>query len=275
MHRGYRRIVVAACGLALGGAAPPKEDSVGKAAAEQIEPTASASPDYAPYPHYNPDPCYQAKNHDAADLCAQWRTSIAAEKAAHEAGRATSWSIVATVLNILSLLAVAVALLFTRETNRIARDTSNAQLRPYVHAHLIEWKKRGHGGEFYIDFQVKFTNAGQTPAKELQLTAVTFFTENGADPPKVEMILEPTSQRQPLGPGCDILTAARSVPLDDLNEVWLGKKRLFIAGIAQYGDNLSSATRKTTCYYELRFGKVDGEFNWVWWDYAGSNNEAT
>ena len=272
MPRGYRLLVIA-LGLILCGAKPPQEHNQSQPTAQPAE-EAAAEP-YAPYSGYAPDPCYQAKSHDTADLCAQWRAAIAAEKAAHEARRATNWSIIATLLSAISLGAVAYALYLTVESNRIVGEASNAQLRPYVHANSIEWANRGHGGESYIDFQVKFTNAGHTPAKELQLSAVTFFTENGADPPKVEMILEPTSQSQPLGPGCSILTAARSVPLDELNEVWLGKKRLFIAGISQYGDNFSRVPRKTVCHYEIRLGKVDGQFNWVWWDYVGSNNEAT
>ena len=272
MLRGNWLFFIAA-GLVLCGAKPPQEQPNGQANTQPTEQAAAQA--YTPYSGYNPDPCYQAKNHDTADLCAQWRASVAAEKTAHEARRATNWTIVATLLSAMSLGAVAYALYLTVESNRIARDTSSAQLRPYIHASLIEWTKRGHGGESFIDFQVKFMNAGQTPAKDLQLAAVTFFTENGAEPPIVKMKLEPTSQKQPLGPGCDILTAARSIASDDLNEVWLGKKRLFIAGIAQYQDNFSSIMRKTLCHYELRLGKADGEFNWVWWDYAGSNNDAT
>ena len=213
-------------------------------------------------------PCLNPQSGTESDLCAQWKAADAAADSAWWAGFAGWFG----GLNFLGVLA-AIGLAF--HSNRIARDTSNAQLRPYVHGHLIEWQQRGGGGEFYIDFKVKFTNAGQTPAKELQLAAATFFTENGADPPKVQMILGPNLQMQPLGPGCDILTAASSVPFDDLNAVWLCKKRLFIAGIAQYKDNFSSVTRRTLCHYEIRLSKVDGEFNWVWWDYAGSNNEAT
>ena len=94
--RGYRLFVLA-LGLILCGAQPPKEQTQGKPSAHETEQPASKP--YAPYPGYNPDPCYQAKDHDTADLCAQWRAAIAAEKAAKEAGRSTDWSIFATFLS--------------------------------------------------------------------------------------------------------------------------------------------------------------------------------
>jgi hypothetical protein len=67
-------------------------------------PSASPAEEFAAYSGYDPDPCYHAKKHDAADLCAQWRASIAAEKAAHEARRSTNWSIVSTFLSALTIL---------------------------------------------------------------------------------------------------------------------------------------------------------------------------
>nr|GLK21708.1 hypothetical protein GCM10017606_25350 [Microbacterium terregens] len=49
------------------------------------------------------DACYRAEDHDTADLCAQWRAALAAEKAAHEARRATNWTIGATLASILAI----------------------------------------------------------------------------------------------------------------------------------------------------------------------------
>ncbi|MBO9498923.1 MAG: hypothetical protein J7496_13660 [Novosphingobium sp.] len=112
MLRGYRRFFVALAGLVLAAAHQPKEHAQTDSRAQQEQgapaPIASPSPPaeapYRPYPNYSPDPCYSAQNHDAADLCAQWRAAIAAEKAAQEAGRATSWGIFATFLSLATVL---------------------------------------------------------------------------------------------------------------------------------------------------------------------------
>ena len=127
MLRGNRLYIVA-LGLILCGAKPPQEQPQSQTSAQPAE-QATAEP-YAPYAGYDPDPCYQAKDHDAADLCAQWRASIAAEKAANEAGRATDWAIVATFLSAIGLGAIVVSLRQTNRSLRIAqRDRATATRR--------------------------------------------------------------------------------------------------------------------------------------------------
>lgn len=145
MPRGYRCVILAVVGwLTLCGAQPPKEQAQSRDSAAKATPTAQtpSSPaqflaidkgdNFTAYSGYNPDPCYKAKNHDAADLCAQWRAAIAAEKAAHEARRAGNWSIVATLLNAGGLIAVVVALLLTRSANRLSQREFLAVYGPKV-----------------------------------------------------------------------------------------------------------------------------------------------
>ena len=169
MLRGYRLLVIA-LGLVLCGAKPPQEQPKGQASAQPTE-QATANP-YAPYAGYNPDPCYQAKDHDTADLCAQWRAALAAEKAAKEAGRATDWSIFATLLSAVSLSAVAFALYLTVEANRIARDTAKRQLRAYMEVFETKIGIFPEDGEIII--QLTFQNCGQTPAYKLRLMSEGF-----------------------------------------------------------------------------------------------------
>jgi hypothetical protein len=240
-------------------------------------PTSTASPSskFTAYPGYNPDPCYHAEDHDAADLCAQWRASMAAENSAHESRRATTWSIVATILSALSFMAVAAALRLTIQSNAIARTTAHAQLRPYVHAYDIHWQARGTSGNQYFDFKVRFKNFGQTPASDLQLTIFGLLSENDADLHEVQLYLLPDSQKQPLGPTNEIMTSAYTVDDETLNAVWRGEKRLFIAGIVVYRDAFSDKPRETRCHYEIRMGKQDGQFNYAWWDIIGSHNSST
>lgn len=123
MLRGYRRVILAALGcLILCGAKPPTEQGDGGKRARSTAPapqnpatpsptpSATQAAQFSPYSGYNPDPCYHAKDHDAADLCAQWRASIAAEKAAHEARRSTLWSIIATFLSAATVVGLIVTI---------------------------------------------------------------------------------------------------------------------------------------------------------------------
>lgn len=88
----------------IGENVPVRQVGTNSASAVPVSPVES----FVPYRNYNPDPCYRSKSHDVSDLCAQWRGAIAAEKSAREARRATTWSIVATILS-----AIAVAGLIT------------------------------------------------------------------------------------------------------------------------------------------------------------------
>src|SRR5688500_299527 len=91
------RFLLMLLALISSGAANPQSQKPEQPQTQQQKPTAQPTPRYAPYPSWQADACYNAKDHNAAALCAQWRAAVAAEKAAHEARRATSWSIVATV----------------------------------------------------------------------------------------------------------------------------------------------------------------------------------
>ena len=147
MLRGYR-LYVLALGLILAGAQQPSKSTQGAGGTYQAQvspgasaaPTETTQPPYRPYPDYNPDPCYQAKNHDSADLCAQWRAAIAAEKAAHESRRATNWGIAATFLSFATLFGLIVTILQTqgalgeaRKGNRIAQRSNARATRHATH----------------------------------------------------------------------------------------------------------------------------------------------
>lgn len=154
MLRGYRLLFVAFAGLILAGAQQPSEHAKADNSAQQEQaspkqaasPTPPPEPPYRPYPKYNPDPCYRADNHDAADLCAQWRAAIAAEKAAHEARRATNWGIAAAGLSFATLVGLIVTILqtqgalgearkanlITQRTNALAEKSDKRRDRAYI-----------------------------------------------------------------------------------------------------------------------------------------------
>ncbi len=127
MLRGYRGVVFTAVGwISLCGAHPPAQQSAGPQSTEQPSPaaqspatptptpSASQTPKFTPYPGYDPDPCYNAGDKDAADLCAQWRAALAAEKAAHEARRANFFAIIAAALGLATVIGLIVTINQTR-----------------------------------------------------------------------------------------------------------------------------------------------------------------
>lgn len=175
MSRGYRFIIFAAVGwLALCGAKLSVEQPKSVVSTESSSsltnsatsparsPSTKAGHEFVAYPGYNPDPCYNAQEHDAADLCAQWRAAIAAEKAAHEARRATTWSIVAAILNTIGLFAVGYALYLNIEANRIARLAAIHDRRPFLSYN--ELKVNWADGRFH-GIGVGWINTGRSLAK--------------------------------------------------------------------------------------------------------------
>jgi len=126
MLRGYRGVFIAAFGwLTLAGAQPPNQQSQGPTKTEQPKQPPTPEQPFVAYGDLNAESCYRAKSHDAADLCAQWRAAIAAEKAAHEARRSTSWSIVATFLSAAAIMGLLVTIRQTKAALRIARHSAN------------------------------------------------------------------------------------------------------------------------------------------------------
>lgn len=143
MPRGYRSIILAAVGwLILANAQEPAKHAETKnggaqqsaATAPAPAPTEPTKPAYRAYSDRDSEACYNADDHDSADLCAQWRAAAAAEKAAHEARRATNWSIIATVLSALTLGGLIFSLLQTNGALGEARKGNKLSMRENVRA---------------------------------------------------------------------------------------------------------------------------------------------
>jgi hypothetical protein len=121
--------------LILAGATPPHEKRPASNTATQVQPPPAPISEYAPYPHPDSHKCYQSKNHDSADLCAQWRAAVAAEEAAYSAWWGNIVGGGAALLTLISLGFIFYALRQTerslkqtREANEIARLSN----RPWV-----------------------------------------------------------------------------------------------------------------------------------------------
>ncbi len=135
MFGSYRYAVAAIVGwLALSGASPPNQTHVaGKAKAKHAPaPQISESPTpepYAPYPRVDDPRCYQAANHDTADLCAQYRAAAAAEQTVRLGIWGNYIGAIGAVLSFVGTILVLIALAQTRKANRIAkRDYGAARL---------------------------------------------------------------------------------------------------------------------------------------------------
>lgn len=77
--------------------------SLAKTSSTDATVNVSVSP-YKAYPDPFADACYNVNDHEAADLCAQWRSMLSSEKSAKEAQRATNWAIVAAFLSAASFI---------------------------------------------------------------------------------------------------------------------------------------------------------------------------
>lgn len=118
MSRGCRYIFLAIAGLAIAGAQQPAEQTQAASRPQQAQttpkpttpPAQTAQPPYRPYTDRYSDACYNAQNHDTADLCAQWRAAIATEKAAKEARIATIAAIIGVVLSLATVVGLIVTI---------------------------------------------------------------------------------------------------------------------------------------------------------------------
>lgn len=254
MPRGYRLFVIT-LGLILAGAAPPKKEPVTQTAAHQVSPTQAPPADYSPYPDKQADSCYQAKDHDSADLCAQWRAAIAAEKASNAAWWGNLIGGVGAALSFASVILVIAALRQTERSlsaasaaNEIARDTAKSQLRAYVMAEdqfMIGFYRNGP-----TEFTVKLHNRGQTPAHNVRVWSVVGGTTENPDDFKVFRRPEPGFHQSAsvLGPGNFMLHSNDcQAPLsgDAYLSVVMGGVKFVFAGVISY-DDIFGKSHKTT-----------------------------
>lgn len=178
MRLGLVIVALFAAFLLLGASNPPSEQPE-QAKAQQAKPSALSTPKYAPYSNWRDEACYNAKDHDSADLCAQWRAAAAAEKAAAESERATTWSVIATILSGLALGALVVTLIQTERslrtaiaTNKITESAHRAWIRLGAKPNLVSRAGRD-GLHMRIDFLAE--NIGQMPATHFDLESGILF----------------------------------------------------------------------------------------------------
>ena len=275
------------------GASPPAKQEPKTATADKQSPSNASLPvsdEYKPYPDKYAEACYKASNHDSADLCAQWRAAIAAEKAAD----ATTWanwiSTAGTLLSFVSVILVLVALGQTRKANRLTmranaratrqaiqsaaetakaldiaernaktvEDTAYRQLRAYVvvrYAHYII-----QGADRPVKLHVMLENTGKTPAKNIRAVCTGVICETNAENfgelPSIDIyggVDVGSGAGHELNNNELILGGAR------LAEIEAGTQSIYVYGYAVYEDIFHNS-HKTTFLLESSLPTTNGRF---------------
>lgn len=197
---------------------------------------------YAAYPDKNAYECYYAKQHDSADLCAQWRAAIAAENSARWTFWAFAISFAGTALSGVALIGLLLSLQQTerslkeaKDGNDLARQTAKRQLRPYIYPSHAGFKLVA--GKPIITMSIK--NFGQTPALNKRGWIHTWVECYPLHDPLPE---PPTTFRMSssvVGPGADSeWEQPHGARLNDysITEIEAGRAALYVYGIERYTD---------------------------------------
>lgn len=171
-YRRYWRVALALGWLVLAGAAPPPTVSPSAQTEQQKQEAAASAAPYVAYPDRYADSCYRAKDHDAADLCAQWRAAVAAEKAADaslDAISLTRWSneiaLVGALLNFFSVVLIVCTLFLTRQANKTSRDMFEVDSRPFLTIRSCSNGIKFKDGRLLPDpVEFEIENSGRGPA---------------------------------------------------------------------------------------------------------------
>lgn len=129
MFRGYRLALCFAFGWLIL-AAPSQSTSLhSDGATHQLianDAVTGIGNNQEPRPDKYDERCYDAKSRDNADLCAQWRAAIGAEKAADRAWWSNLIGFFGAVLSFVSIVLVVIALRQTREANQLTKAEMEA-----------------------------------------------------------------------------------------------------------------------------------------------------
>lgn len=193
-----------------------------------------AAANYAAYHSKQANRCYNAENHDSADLCAQWRAAVAAEKAAETAWWSMWWVIIGTALSGVGLAALIYTLRQTERSiiaashsNEIAQDTAKRQLRAYLYPGVSQVRISKDTNTVKCPVDIYLRNSGNTPAKILVyrfiyyvISPITILAaEESGDASNVLITDIHTKIEKVVGPNSDIFLSFKApVPLAHFND---------------------------------------------------------
>lgn len=176
MLRGYRGIVIAAFGwLTLTGQqpSPPAKAEQTQAQArvgDTLSNIATTDNEQAERAKRQPErpPCGTRQYERPDDLCAQW-------KAADAAADAAWWTVIGSVISAAGLAGVLFALFLAFQSNRIARDSAERQLRAYL---SVEPGGINQAVNQLARAPLLIRNNGQTPANGVMVFSKFGLSEN-------------------------------------------------------------------------------------------------
>ena len=138
MSRGYCYILAAVGWLVLAGTSPSPKAAPANKGQQNLSPSSPHNVmtppvrEYRPYADRQADDCYKTLDHEAADLCAQWRAAYAAEKAAGATERGNWIAGLGALLSFASVIFVLIALRQGRHANRLVMKANARATRRAV-----------------------------------------------------------------------------------------------------------------------------------------------
>ena len=211
----------------------------------QVEAAAAAKPDAQALQYRTP--CRQPEGQGESDLCAQWRAANAAEDSALWTKWGVWIGIIGSTLLLWQIMLTRRAVEDTgeatdamREANRIAKSSSELELRPYVWFGKIEIRDVVLGK--CPELVAEVCHAGQTPAYEVRTVATFGLLIPGKDNDMVRFNrANPLSgSNTQLFPGHAGLLAKikadRPLTEDNIRLLAVNGQRFIAAGVISYRD---------------------------------------
>ena len=197
-------------------------------------------------PDYHSDSCYENENHENADLCAQWRSAIAAEKATELAMSSNLISGISAVLSFIGTLLVIAAIRLAYQANKISRDIGQAQVRAYVQVGDVESKFVTEGGNHFLRTHVYWQNTGVSPTRNLTWW-LDFKVDNFSGRHDFVRGSNSASGSAVIGAGLKAPDIVIDIPTSALPaDFHHGRKPISIFGEVRYGDVFNSDPRHLT-----------------------------
>ena len=136
---------------------------------------------YTPYSGYDPDPCYHQKNHDSADLCAQWRAAKAAEDSALWAERGFWITVIGSFLLLCQIVLTRKAVVDTGEATKAMvkqNELTFAAQRPWITLSCRIKKLIKTENSIFLLAVVTFENVGDMVAENFYFRASPQLVHN-------------------------------------------------------------------------------------------------
>lgn len=188
MNKGYRYVIFATCGVALGVLSPPgnaarrDQSNTQSTASRDLERIATALE--RPPERSAPDAgCDQGKEDRKSDLCAQWKAADAARDSADWTRRTFWLAIAGTIIGGLTLGAAAYAAFYAKAAADAASEAvkhdvlvASLQLNAILHIESVEYDSGGVSLSPRVSVSVR--NVGALPAKSLVVVGAWGYRSN-------------------------------------------------------------------------------------------------